>query len=241
MNRTYRNLYLAKIHGAIAEAEACSDVQHRGVKGTLREVLVRELFRPLLPNDIGLASGEVISASEQHSAEQDIVVFDRRILPPFAHDASAGIFPIESTLYTIEVKSELNATELKKAHDSASEMLGMIYLSGHRDPSTGRVIGQHELEKTASALLALRSDLTADGKSEVQRYSDLYMPGKPAIRTICVVGRGCWYYDDQKWNQWPTRALYEEVLGFIALIVNRYVFVAQSRRTPALGQYFTDQ
>ena len=241
MNETYRNLYLAKISGAIAEANACSGIQHCGVKGRLREVLIRKLFRPLLPNDIGLGTGEVISASGQHSPEQDIVIYDRRILPPFVDDAATGVFPIESVLYTIEVKSVLDAGELQKAHDSASKVMDLPYLSGKRDPSTGKVIEGHKIEKAAGTLLALGSDLSGGGKTEIRRYADLYASGKPAIRTLCVVGRGCWYVTGEEWKKWPGTEPYEEVLGFLALIVNRYVFISQSRLTPALGRYFTDQ
>jgi hypothetical protein len=61
-----------------------------------------------------LATGILISNDDQQSAQQDIVVFDRRVLPPLLFQGPA-IIPIECALATIEVKSCLTAAELRKA------------------------------------------------------------------------------------------------------------------------------
>src|SRR3989304_5727458 len=98
MNITYRDLVLARIKGVIEHAKATTTVQHQGLKGTLREILIRDLFRPLLPTDIGVGTGEIISAGGKKSRQQDVVIFDRRILPPILFEDFTGIFPVESVL-----------------------------------------------------------------------------------------------------------------------------------------------
>jgi len=114
MNTAYRDLALVRINAAVAAAQAAAKMSHQGLKGQLREIFVRELLRPLLPVYIGLGTGQIITARNKYSPQQDVVVYDTRLLPPFLADPSIGLFPIESVLYSIEVKSKLNATELRK-------------------------------------------------------------------------------------------------------------------------------
>ena len=61
MNKLYRSLVVERIRTALATARAVSTVEHAGVKGEIREVLIADLFRPLLPADIGVATGILIS------------------------------------------------------------------------------------------------------------------------------------------------------------------------------------
>ena len=119
MNRAYHDQTLVRIKSGIAAAEAARRVTHQGLKGQLREIFIRQLLRPLLPVYIGLGTGQIISSHDKYSPQQDVVVYDTRLLPPFLADPSVGLFPIESVLYAIEVKSELNSAELRKAHQNA--------------------------------------------------------------------------------------------------------------------------
>ena len=133
MNNIYRDLILARIHAGIAAAEAVQNMKHKGLKGQLREIVIRDILRPLLPSDIGVGTGEIISYDNKQSREQDIVIFDKRILPPILAEQVHGIFPIESVLYTIEVKSILTANEIKKSHRSASEVPRRVKHEGCKD------------------------------------------------------------------------------------------------------------
>lgn len=116
MNTLFRNLFLARIAAAVAEARAAALVPHRGLKGQVLEILIRELFRPLLPADLGVGHGHIVSSVEgKESAEQDIVIYDRRLVPPVLYERSLGMFPLECSLATIEVKSRLTREELRDA------------------------------------------------------------------------------------------------------------------------------
>ncbi|WP_414477702.1 DUF6602 domain-containing protein [Pandoraea pnomenusa] len=79
----YQAFLRAKISGAIAEARAASSIKHQGVKGTVLEILVARLFRPLLPSDIGIGSGQIIDKIHGSMSTQiDIILYDKSILPP---------------------------------------------------------------------------------------------------------------------------------------------------------------
>src|SRR6266851_1663236 len=131
MHPLYRNLMVERIRYAVAAARAAQKLEHAGVKGAIREVLIADLFRPLLPADIGVASGILISAYDQaQSSQQDIILFDRRILPPILFEQGPAIVPIESALICFEIKSRLTATELRSAHEGAKTVRSLGLQSG---------------------------------------------------------------------------------------------------------------
>jgi hypothetical protein len=176
------------------------------VKGAVRETLVADLFRPLLPTDFGVATGIIISAENQQSAQQDIVVFDRRVLPPLLFEGGPTLIPVESALATIEVKSCLNATELKAAQENARTVRNLTMLSGARDdrgtfidPRIISDIGEtllaathHQHSVPTSLLFALDSDLSPTGKTEITRHTECCSDDPNLLRGMCVVGRGFW-------------------------------------------------
>lgn len=236
MNPIYRDLILTRVNAAIGAARVVASVAHPGLKGQIREILIRDLFRPLLPSDFGVGFGEIISASgKQQSREQDIVIYNRRILPPIVFESSAGIFPVESVVYTIEVKSRLTAPELSAAHTSAKELGGFDYAPGARTPEG--VVAHHAVEKVISTIIAFDSDLTQGGKSEIDRYEEIRGEDEPALRALCVIDRGYWFWADEQWHYRQSRYSLEEVVGFIAGVMNTYRRVSESRRQPDLGRY----
>lgn len=79
----------------------------------------RELFRPLLPPDIGVGTGQLIDRCNNLSPETDIILFDRRLAPAMMLNESLGFFPIESCLFVVEVKTTLNPGQLNNSHKAA--------------------------------------------------------------------------------------------------------------------------
>ena len=242
MHTIYRNFFLARAQSAVAAARAATGVSHRGVKGEIREILVRDLFRPLLPADMGVGTGEIISHTGGVSTQQDILLYDRRILPPVLFEAGTGLFPIESVLYAIEVKSMLDAGELRSSHEAAMHLITLDVAPGRYDPKNIPI--HHLVTKPIYTIFAFATDLSPDGKTEVERYIELIANEKrpqpsdgPPIRAMCVVGRGYWYWANDHWESWKLSYLLEEVLGFIAGVMNTYNSVAATRMEPRLGLY----
>ena len=112
MHQIYQDLVCSRAIQTVGAARALKSVSHSGLKGALREVVVRDLLEPLLPPEYIIGSGQIISAYSQASGQTDIVVCDRRVLPPLLFDRVQGVFPIEAVVATIEVKSRLTSTEL---------------------------------------------------------------------------------------------------------------------------------
>lgn len=253
----YRNLVVERVRYALAAARAAQTLEHSGVKGAIREVLMADLFRPLLPADLGIASGVLISAfDEGQSAQQDVVIFDRRIIPPILFEQGPAIIPVESALVCIEIKSKLTATELRKAHDSAMTVANLSLHAGLRDQdgnwTQGRTSG------VSSLLLALDTDLTVGGQTEADRYKNLVGVGHTRMSGICVAGRASWFpterviYDRPTgtffkedhspllgtWREVPTDIEHAEMLAFLSGVIELMQRIGPSRGQPPLNAYF---
>lgn len=232
----YQAFFRAAISAALAHARAAKGLTHPGVKGEIVEILVRDLFRPLLPADVGVASGQIVEYyTGRLSRQHDVIIFDKSILPPVLYEGTKGLIPIESVLYTIEVKSTLTNEGLKAAHEAAKELLGFTYLPGQRDSKGGEK--HHAIEKARSVLFALDSDLSVHGISEVERYRSIYKNEYPFIRAICVANKEYWWEAFGSWVKVPGNDANDETLGFIAGVSNTYKWVALSRGLPNLGNY----
>jgi hypothetical protein len=238
MNIAYRDLYLLRVRSAIAAAQAARGVAHHGLRGLFREIFVRQLLRPLIPIHIGLGTGEIVTAHGQHSSQQDVVMYDTRVLPPFLADPSVGLFPLESVLYAIEVKSTLTADGLRQAHDSAQQIDEFDYEPGFHSFFNEPV--ESPIWQVIPTLFAFDSDLNPQGRNEIDRYRDIEK-GEPPLKAICVVGRGYWYWDAyrEEWGVWPRTYEFEEVVGYLSGVMNTYGRIALTRGFPPLQQYFT--
>ncbi|MCG6242081.1 hypothetical protein K6U55_08540 [Vibrio diabolicus] len=239
VSNKYQDFLRAKVKGAIAEAQAASNLSHQGVKGTILEILISKLFRPLLPSDIGVGTGQIIeSYSGKTSNQIDIILYDKSILPPVLFDEYTGIFPVEAVLYTIEVKTTLTKQDLRVAHESAKVVRHFGFLPGLEDENGKE--SHHSVEPVRSVVFALNSTLKGEKLKECERYKSIYLNEDPAfafIRSICVAGKSYCYDSGTHWIQVDGNDEHDEILSFIGGVTNTYRNVARSRHSPNLGNY----
>lgn len=239
MNKLYRNLLLSRARATIAASHAVSEFNHPGLKGQLREIVVRDLLRPLLPSGIGIGSGQIISAyDQQQSRQEDIVLYEKRVSPPILFEEVYGVFPIESVLFVVEIKSILTSGELRKSHESANKLKELRLAKGLDTSPVVRANSRVESHK--SCLLAFDSDLTQDGKSEIERYDDIRMGAIPAISSLCIINRGYWSWKNNQWEKWSTQKPAEELIHFVTDIMNNYQIIASTRLSPDFCEYVQD-
>lgn len=233
----YQALLRGKISAAISEARAAAIVTHQGVKGTVLEILLNKLFKPLLPADFGVGTGQIIDAFGNSPSNQiDIIIYNKAILPPVLYDENVGIFPIESVLYTIEVKTTLTSKELAKANASARNINETFkYLHGKLDDD-GNLM-QHSISKPRAVVFALNTNLKVNGMSEAERYKKVYGEDGNYLSAICVAEREYCYEDRECWVSARNTKGYDEILNLLAGITNTYRNVSLSRGYPLLGQY----
>lgn len=123
----YRHAAVDKIERAIAAAIASRSLDHALFKGRLREILITELVRPFLLPQLGAITGLIVDQDGRQSNQIDVIIYDERVVPPLMLSPSEGIVPCHSVLATIEVKSRLNMTELKKAVQNARSVKVLKY------------------------------------------------------------------------------------------------------------------
>jgi hypothetical protein len=104
------------------------DVPHKGIKGSFNESELSELIKKVIPTRYIVTKGIVENSKDEQSNETDIIIYDNDILPRYVKN-DLSFIPIEAVKYVFEVKSSLNATELKTTIDKFYnyKKMGEIY------------------------------------------------------------------------------------------------------------------
>lgn len=128
MEQTFiQNYSTSIVRGFIERTKSLSHLNHRLLKGELRELFVSNILASFLTNQFGIGSGIIINQKGEQSNQTDIIIYDNRVLPPFIKEQHLGVYPAECVLATIEIKSYLRKNELLKTEVSANKLLKEIY------------------------------------------------------------------------------------------------------------------
>jgi hypothetical protein len=96
-------------------------INHRGNKGSAREDSLRQFFSEKLPKKFSVAGGEVVDLLGNTSPQLDLMFYDQNINFALNSDSSM-VLPAEALIASIEVKSQINAGEIKKIVRSAKKL-----------------------------------------------------------------------------------------------------------------------
>ncbi len=108
MNPFFQDNLKIAIVGAVNEAKAASNMDHKYLRGRLREIAVQRLIKPWLTHNFEVGTGKITDSNGNLSAETDIIIYAKDVIPPIIYSKDGfGIYPCESCLATIEVKSKL--------------------------------------------------------------------------------------------------------------------------------------
>lgn len=179
---------------AVAECEAA--VQHLGLRGRLREILIANLLAPWLPPFCKCTTGMIVELRNKlrPSTQDDILVIDPSLAPPILANADGpeGVFLFNSVLLRIEVKSTINRQGLSDFIDASSEVARMQF---YRQPDC-----RAKFTKPASVLVAFKSDSSSDDWDyEFHRFCKVLKnkkcpPGLSGfVSAVCVVDKGLWF------------------------------------------------
>lgn len=242
-----------RIESAITAARHASELRHPGLTGTVREILVRELIRPVLPPHIEIGTGKIVDHIGNASAEVDIVVYDRSVLPPLLYggDSSLGVFPVEACLYAIQVKSTSSLANLQEVVTQGKSLAQLAYLREACGPNG------NPIRRVIPAYFAFATDLATKPEHglvpEVERwrrehseadlqYEDVWTDGwttlpYPPLRVLCVVGQGYGFYTGQHYATFPASRDRAEVVAFITGVANTLLRPSARDRGLPFGYY----
>ncbi|MCW2993984.1 MAG: hypothetical protein JWQ18_1479 [Conexibacter sp.] len=221
--------------------------------GQIREILAREMLRPVLPASVGVGTGKIVDHLGSESRQIDLIIFDRNVMAPLVYGSlgEVGLFPVEACYYAIEIKSKSTPAEVRKTILGARSICDLEYVPEF-------CINGIPRERVVPVLLAL--DTTArTWETERDRWiadqHDVRYPialtspnGRvtrfdvPPLRVACVVGRGYGYFNmDGQWAWLPAEPDRREVLGLMAGIANSIPSFASGRLGLPFGHYFTGE
>jgi len=100
-------------------------VAHGSTKGDIRETYLKEVIGDFLPETFFVGSGFLCDLKNDLSPQLDLVIADRRFIPPVTLYDDVAYFPVESALAHMEVKSTLKKDDfkqIKRQHESISKL-----------------------------------------------------------------------------------------------------------------------
>lgn len=199
-------------------------VDHDGEKGAFREFFLAQLIKPLLPHQFGVGAGVVVAANGEQSRQTDVVIFDRRKLPPILLTGDRGLFPIDSVLAAVEVKSQLKSSDYPQLVAAARRLAprDSDNPSGLTIMTRGTGVNG-ETKYPLCVAFAYTSDAQRD---EFERLEEQCPGGSHFLRVVCVLDKGLWIQ-----GQLPSRQSEQKTnaCAFMLAVLNRLEEVAGSR------------
>jgi hypothetical protein len=197
MNDYLINRILAAAAHTLRRAELESRIQHLGLRGRFRELLVAELLEPWLPPYVACGSGMIIDTNDQKRqfTQDDIILFDRSLTPPILATeslSSEGVFLYNSVLARIEVKSKVTRADLTAFVRSSLEIASLRHgvQPGFAGPA---MFGAFNM------LVAFDADASGAGKPDYQltRLIEVMQDNKcdplsGVVSMLCVAPYGFW-------------------------------------------------
>lgn len=111
-----------------------TQIKHMGERGSEREAVVKSFLSAYLPTRYGISSGEIVDYHGATSHQCDLIIYDHYNCPLLLAGRDVRIFPAESVLAVIEVKSVLSANEID---DSIGKIRDLKNLTRENGPIPG--------------------------------------------------------------------------------------------------------
>lgn len=208
----------------LASYELAGGVENDVEKGGFREFFVAQLIRPLLPHHFGVGAGVVVAANGAQSHQTDVLIYDRRGIPPIILAGDRGVFPIDSVLAAIEVKSRLVAPHYVQLVEAARRLAPQ----GASNPTGMRIVtpGTGPDGQTTYPLCAAFAYTADADKDEFERLDQQAPGGSEYLRVVCVLDKGLWLHQAAAK---PSKDPKANAVGFLLNLLNRLDEAANSR------------
>lgn len=202
------------------QANAMRGMQHKPSQGQFCELFVSTLLSKYLPHQFGVGSGIVVNPVGTESPQTDVIVYDRRILPPFISEATLGVFPAESVVASIEVKTELNRTSFMQAEEKAKSLMDVY--SHEAFPNT---IPPPVPMPWLFAISGSGGQELGDAKKGAE-FLDEHIK---TLIGICVLNKYSWIKINNNWAIRQPNKFGEETKRFLAILADNTRSYADSR------------
>jgi hypothetical protein len=175
--------------------------------GEIKELFVARLLKAFLPSQLSVGSGTVVNVPGKRCHQTDIIVYDNRLLPPFIQEQHLGVYPVESVIGTIEIKTTFTSTELKRTRIAIEALDGVLTEEvQYLDKTFPELLKHYELESFAPlfelplsavfgfGLKGIKWPLDQGrGESHLKKYPQNFC-------LVCIPGEFCWAKVQRKWK-----------------------------------------
>jgi hypothetical protein len=202
----------------IRQVDSIGDLEEN-VKGRLVESFNEEILKSFLTSQFDIGNGVIINHLGEQSGETDIIIYDKRLLPPFIKQERSAVYPIESVIATIEVKCSLNMKKLKKVEASAKLLQETVFDRKQSLLKNAKYSGM--CQPPLSAVLAFRS-IKEVSKLSSPKEGELWIKGNiKHLFAICIVNEFSWLNVSTKgWSIVERDDANEETKRFIAVFLD---------------------
>lgn len=206
--------FSAIIEGLVKKVEASSPLEHKLTKGELRELFISNILSHFLTKQYDIGTGIIVNQHKEQSNQTDIIIYDNRILPPFIKEQHIGVYPAESVVGVIEVKSHLTKKEILSSEKSSKRLNETIY-----NPSSSLYGDYHFLRPLCATI-----GFYGTGVKELNDFEKGKLWLNENIKfnfAFCIVGKWSWMnLQKSGWAKSSTTANFEETKRFIAVFID---------------------
>ena len=210
MNPIHRAL-TARIKSLLASSEEAASIPHAATVGQLREQILIDFFRALIPQNLSITSGIICDSKGRVSHQTDFIIKNDLALPSIVMTDAVAIVPVEAVHLIAEIKSKLKTNHLKKLMDDRVA-LNVLELATWPSPPPNVNV------KIPSVVIAFDCEVAVDTLRE-------WMNEANDVVSVCVVGmyslsktdNGIEFYesDDDKPIYYETLRFAEQLFNFL--------------------------
>jgi hypothetical protein len=224
------------VRGLVEHATTMGNLQHKLSQGELKELGVSDVLKRFLTSQFEVGTGIVVNQSGHQSHQTDIVIYDNRIIPPVVEKNGRGVYPVESVVATVSIRTELDTGGLLEAEEAAKHLSENVF-AGY-PPGYSPL---HAVFGFSGGIGGLSSQETG-GVWLHEHIRSLF--------NICIAGRYCWANVGKKgWTIGTDESgRYNETKRFLALLLDnirtraemRYAYFISGRHLDWFSKYIRD-
>jgi hypothetical protein len=201
--RAVKDMFISKINYLSRRADAITEMKPEHEKGYFREHFIHEIMEEMLPIHLGVGSGIIVAKShgekeERQTSQCDVIIYDKRILPPFIINTKNSIFPFQSVIAIFEIKTgirnEVEWNEICKK----MEIIDTFFKESKDELEWYNEKGEQQIITRIykPRLLVFSYGKRMDRGDVLDDWDDLYNPEKADklipryIQGYCLMGKG---------------------------------------------------